>query len=88
MDTDLYGPPLPPKFTQSVQSDHASKHSDLESDHHLDPHSEDRSEQPKRVCSKAKKALGQEKAQGSGKVLFSVVFFRGRSVLCPYQKVH
>ena len=50
MDTDVYGPPLPPKFTQSVQS-HASKHSDLESDHHSDPHSEDHSEQPKRVCS-------------------------------------
>ena len=25
MDTDVYGTPLPPKFTQSVQSDHASK---------------------------------------------------------------
>ena len=34
MDMDVYGPPLPPKFTQSVQSDPASKHSDLESDHH------------------------------------------------------
>ena len=33
MDTDLYGPSLPPKFTQGVQSDHGSKHSDLESDH-------------------------------------------------------
>ena len=29
MDMDVYGPPLPPKFTQSVQSDHASKHLDL-----------------------------------------------------------
>ena len=58
VDTDVYGPPLPPKSTQSVQSDHASKHSDLESDHHSDPHSEDHSEQPKRVCSKVKKALG------------------------------
>ena len=52
MDTDHYGPPLPPKSTQSVQSKHASRHSDLESDH-SDHHSE--SEQPKRVCSKAKK---------------------------------
>ena len=51
MDTDVYGPPLPPKFTQSVQSDHASKHSDLESDHH----------QPKRVCSKAKKHSDKKK---------------------------
>ena len=56
MDTDVYGPPLPPKVTQSVQS-HASKHSDLESDHHRDPHSEDHSKQPKRVCSNAKKHL-------------------------------
>ena len=53
MDTDVYGPPLPPKFTQSVQSDPASKHSDLESDHH--------SEQPKRVCCKAKKHSGKKK---------------------------
>ena len=29
MDTDVYGPPVPAKFTPSVQSDHASKHSDL-----------------------------------------------------------
>ena len=55
MDTDVYGPPLPPKFTQSVQSNPASKHSDLESDHHSDHHSEDHSVQPKRVCSKAEK---------------------------------
>ena len=41
MDTDLYGPSLPPRFPQSVQSDHGSKHSDLQSDH---------SDQPKRVC--------------------------------------
>ena len=61
MDTDEYGPPLPPKFTQNVQSDHASKHSDLESDHHSEPHSEGHSEQPKRVCSKAKKHLNKKK---------------------------
>ena len=54
MDTDVYGHPLPHKFTQSVQS-HASKHLDLESGHYLDPHCENHSEQPKRVCSKAKK---------------------------------
>ena len=60
METNVYGPPLPPKFTQSVQS-HASKHSDLESDHHLDPHSEDHSEQPKRLCSKAKKHTNKKK---------------------------
>ena len=54
MDTDVYGPPLPSKSTQSVQSDHGPKHSDLQSDH-SDPQSEDHSEQPKRVCSKGKK---------------------------------
>ena len=43
MDTDVYGSPLPPKFPQSVQSDHTSKHLALQS------------EQPKRVCSKSKK---------------------------------
>ena len=52
MGTDHYGPPLTPKPTQSIQSEHASRHLDLESDH-SDHHSE--SEQPKRVCSKAKK---------------------------------
>ena len=51
MDTDVYGP-LPPNFTQSVQSDHASKHLDLQSDH---------SEQPKRMCSKAKKHSNKKK---------------------------
>ena len=61
MDTDVYGLPLPPKFTQSVQSNHASKHLDLESVHHSDPHSEDHSEQPKRVWSKAKKYSDKKK---------------------------
>ena len=58
MDTDHYEPPLPPKSTQSVQSEHASRRSDLESDH-SDHHSE--SEQPKRVCSKAKKHSDKRK---------------------------
>ena len=61
MDTDVYGPPLPPNFTKSVQSDPASKYWDLESDDHLDPHSEDHSEQPKRVCLKAKKHSDKKK---------------------------
>ena len=60
MDTDIYGPPLPPRFSQSIQSDHAFKHSDLESDH-SDPHSEDHSEQPKRVCFKAKNHSDEKK---------------------------
>ena len=59
MDTDLYGPSLPPKFNQSVQSDYGSKYSDLESDH-LDPHSE-HSEQHKRVCSRAKRHSDKKK---------------------------
>ena len=33
MDTEHYGPPLPPKSSQNVKSDHASKQSDIESDH-------------------------------------------------------
>ena len=32
MDMDHYGP-LPPKSTQSIQSEHASRHSDLKSEH-------------------------------------------------------
>ena len=51
MDTDFYGPPLPPKSSQNVQSEHASKQSDVESDH-SEHHSE--SEHPKKVCPKAK----------------------------------
>ena len=61
MDTDIYGPPLPPKFNQSVQFDHASKHTDLKSDHHSGPHSKDHSEQPKRLCSKVKQHSGKKK---------------------------
>ena len=57
-DTRHYGPPLPPQSTQSVQSEHAFRNSDVESDH-SDHHSE--SEQPKRVCSKAKKHSDKRK---------------------------
>ena len=53
MDTDFCGPSLPPRFTQSVQSDHGSKQSDLQPNH-SDPYSE-HSEQPKSLCSRAKK---------------------------------
>ena len=60
MDTDFCGPSLPPRFTQSVQSDHGSKHSDLQSEH-SDPQSE-HSEQPKRVySSRAKKHSDKKK---------------------------
>ena len=57
MDTGVYGPPLSARFTQSVQSDPASKHSDLESDHHSDPHSEDHSEQLKGCVPKQRSTL-------------------------------
>ena len=33
MDTEHYGPPLTPESSQNVQSEHASKQSDVESDH-------------------------------------------------------
>ena len=51
MDSDFYGPPFPPKSFQNVQSELASKQSDIESDQ-----SEYRSESehPKKVCPKAK----------------------------------
>ena len=58
MDTDFYRPPLTPKSSQNVQSEHASKQSDLESDH-SDHHSE--SEHPKKVCPKAKKHSDKKK---------------------------
>ena len=80
MDTDVYGPPLPPKFTQSVQSNLASKRSDLESDHHSDPHSEDHSEQPKRVCSKAKKHSDKKNTRFGPSTILSRLLQRKSSV--------
>ena len=68
MDTDLYGPSLPPKCIQSVQSDDGSKHSDLKLEP-SDPHSE-HSEQPKRVCSKAKKHSEKKKHKVRAKYYF------------------
>ena len=59
MYTDFCGPSLPPRFTQSVQSDHGSNHSDLQSDH-SDPQSE-HSEQPERVCSSTAKKHSDKK---------------------------
>ena len=60
MEMDFCGPSLPPRFIQSVQSDHGSKHSYHQSEH-LDPQSEHR-EQPQRVCSfKAKKHSDKKK---------------------------
>ena len=60
METDFCGPSFPPRFGQSVQSDHGSKHSDLHSEH-SNPQSE-HPEQPQRVCfSKAKNHLDKKK---------------------------
>ena len=58
MDTDFYEPPLPPKSSQNVQSELASKQSDIESDH-SEQHSE--LEHPKKVCLKAKKHSDKRK---------------------------
>ena len=60
MDTDHYAPPLPPKSTQSVQSEHASRHSDLESDH-SDHHSSRNN--PKECVQKPKKHSDKRKHQ-------------------------
>ena len=67
MDTDFYGPPLPPKSSQNVQSVHASKQSELESDH-SDHHSE--LEHPKQVCPKAKKHSDKRKHKVRAKYYF------------------
>ena len=64
MDTDFYGPPLPPKSSQNVQSEHASKQSDIESDH-SEHHSE--LEHPKKVCPKAKKHSDKRKHKARAK---------------------
>ena len=61
MDTDFYGPPLPPKSSQNVQSELASKQLDIDSDH-SEHHSE--SEHPKGCVLKPKSIL----TRGSNKV--------------------
>ena len=48
IETDCCGPSLPPRFTQSVQSDNDSKHSDLQSEH---------SEQSQRVFFESQETL-------------------------------
>ena len=62
--TDFYGPPLPPKSSQNVQSEHASKQSDAESDH-SEHHSE--SEHPRKVVPEAKKHADKRKHKASAK---------------------
>ena len=64
MDTEHYGPPLPPKSSQNVQSEHASKQLDVESDH-----SEHRSEldHPQVVRPKTKKHSDKRKHKSRAK---------------------
>ena len=64
MDTDFYGPPLPPKSSQNVQFEHASMQSDIESDH-SEHHSE--SDHPKLVHPKAKKYCDKRKHKARAK---------------------
>ena len=64
MDTEHYGPPLPPKASQNVQSKHASKQSDIESDH-SEHHSE--SDHPQVVRPKAKKHSDKRKHKSRAK---------------------
>ena len=57
MEIDFCGPTPPPKFTQSVQSHHGSKHSDLHAEQ-----SDPQSELSEQVCSsRAKKHLDKKK---------------------------
>ena len=64
METDFCGPSLPPRFGQSVQSEHGSKHSDLHSEQ-SDPHSEHSEQQgcvllePKNTQTKRNTRFGQ-----------------------------
>ena len=64
MDTEHYGPPLPPKSSQNVQSEHAFKQSDIESNH-----SEHRSEydHPQVVRPKEKKHSDRRKHKARAK---------------------
>ena len=68
IETDFCGPSLPPRFGQSVQSDHGSKHSDLHSEN--TDHQSEHSEQPQRVCSsRAKKHSDKKKHKVRAKSL-------------------
>ena len=64
MDTEHYGPPLPHKSSQNVQSEHASKQSDIESDH-SEHHS--KSDHPQVVHPKAKKHSDKRKHKSRAK---------------------
>ena len=64
MDTEHYGPPLPPKSSQNVQSEHASKQSDIESNH--SEHCSE-SDHPQVVRPKAKKHSDKRKHKSRAK---------------------
>ena len=80
MDTDVYRPPLPPKFTQSVKSDHASKHS--ETTRILNPSS---IWSNLKGCVPKLRSNRTRKNTSSGKVLFSVIFFHIKKSTKPQQ---
>ena len=67
MDTEHYGPPLPPKSFQKVQSEHASKQSDVESNH-SEHHSE--SDHSQVVRPKSKKHSDKRKHKSRAKYYF------------------
>ena len=63
MDTDFYEPLLPPKSSQNVQSEHASKQSVIESDHS----EQSKSEHPRKVVHEAKKHSVKRKHKARAK---------------------
>ena len=78
MDIEQYGPPLPPQSSQSVQSEHASRHLDVESDH-SDHHSE--SEQPKECIQKPKNILTKGSTRYGQNIILSCLLQRKMSPL-------
>ena len=78
IDTDFYGPLLPPKSSQNVQSEHASKQSDIESDH-LEHHSQ--LEHPRRWFLKQKSILTKGSTRQGQNIIFSRLLQRKMSPL-------
>ena len=64
MDTEHYGPPFPPKSSQNVQCEHASKQSDVESDH---SECRSKSNHPQVVRLKSKKHSDKRKHKSRAK---------------------
>ena len=78
MDTDFYGSPLPPKSSQNVKSEHASKQSDIESDH-SEHHSN--SESPKKRILKQKSILRKGSTRHGQNIILSRLLQRNMSPL-------